>query len=111
MLAAGWPVVVDGSFSRVRERDEARAFAGRMGVAHVVLWCQAPREVVTERLRRRAHDRHEVSDGRVELLAQHWGQYEVDDASRSHVLGIDTSELIDAQLERAGDLLPALHHA
>ena len=110
MLAAGWPVVVDGSFSHARERDEARALARRVGVPPVVLWCQAPREVIAERLRRRADDRREVSDGRVELLAQHWSQYETDQ-DRSDVLAIDTTKPIDAELERAADLLPPLHHA
>jgi uncharacterized protein len=109
MLAAGWPVVVDGSFSHARERDEARALAGRMGVPHVALRCQAPREIIADRLRRRARDRHEVSDGRVELLAQHLSQYEADDGP--DVLGIDTTKPIDAELERGGALLPPLHHA
>jgi hypothetical protein len=61
-------------------------------------------------LQRRAHDRHEVSDGRVELLAQHWSQYETD-RGRSDVLEVDTTKPVDGELERGGHLLPALHHA
>ena len=109
LLRAGWPVIVDGAFRTPAERDEARALARRLGVPHVVLWCQAPREVIAERLRRRARDRHEVSDGRLELLEQHWTHYEAD-RLESDLLEIDTTLSTDVQMERAGALLPALHH-
>ena len=98
MLAAGWPVVVDGSFSHVRERDEARALARRLGVPHVVLWCRAPREVIAERLRRRARDRHEVSDGRLELLAPHRARYETP-AAEPGVIRLDTTGDSDRAVE------------
>jgi uncharacterized protein len=75
-LAAGWSVIVDGSFSTATERRQARALAERLGLPFSVLWCEAPDEVIAARLRRRIGDRHEVSDGREELLATHRARYE-----------------------------------
>ena len=73
---AGWPVIVDGSFSRKSERAEVRALAERLGVAHATVWCDAGDRVIAKRLERRARDAGEVSDGRVELLAEHRARYE-----------------------------------
>jgi len=76
LLAAGLVVIVDGSFSTRAERDRARAVAWRLGVPFTALWCDAPEAVIRLRLRAREGDRHEVSDGREELLAAHRARYE-----------------------------------
>ncbi len=90
LLRAGWPVIVDGSFSHAAERAEARAVADRHGVPFAVLWCDAPDEALVERLRSRSEDRHEVSDGREELLAEHRARYE-SPARELGVVRLDTS--------------------
>jgi len=90
LLRAGWPVIVDGAFSRAEERAEARAVAGRARVAFGILWCDAPDEVLGGRLRERSRDRHEVSDGREELLASHRARYEPP-TSEPGVIRLDTS--------------------
>jgi aminoglycoside phosphotransferase family enzyme/predicted kinase len=90
LLEAGWPVIVDGSFSHAAERAEIRAVAERHGVPSTVLWCDAPDPVLLERLRARDADRHEVSDGRAELLAEHRARYEAP-AGEPDVIRLDTS--------------------
>jgi uncharacterized protein len=90
LLRAGWPVILDGSFSRAAERDEARAVAARVGVPCAVLWCDAPDAVLTERLRHRARRGDEVSDGREELLAEHRARYESPEGEPG-VIRVDTS--------------------
>jgi predicted kinase len=90
LLGSGWPVIVDGSFSHRAERAEARAVADRHGVPFSVLWCDAPDPVLAERLRARDEDRHEVSDGREELLASHREAYETP-AGEPGVIRLDTS--------------------
>jgi uncharacterized protein len=90
LLAARWPVILDGSFGTVAERDEARALAARHGAPAVVLWCEAPDAVIAARLRRRAADPHEVSDGREALLARHRGRYEPP-AAEPRVIRIDAA--------------------
>jgi aminoglycoside phosphotransferase family enzyme/predicted kinase len=87
---AGWPVVLDGSFSGVAERQAARDLAARLGVPHAVLWCDAPDAVIARRLRRRADDPREISDGREEILARHRARYEAP-ADEADVIVIDTA--------------------
>jgi aminoglycoside phosphotransferase family enzyme/predicted kinase len=99
LLAAGWPVVIDGSFSFAKERRHARELAERRGLACRTLWCDAPEGIIARRLRQRATDRHEVSDGREELLAQHRAQYEPP-RGEPDVVVIDTGEEAPADLER-----------
>jgi len=90
LLRAGWPVIADGAFSHAAERVEARAVADRHRAPFTVLWCDAPDEVLVERLRRRSGDRHEVSDGREELLAPHRARYETP-AAEPGVIRLDTT--------------------
>jgi predicted kinase len=90
LLSAGWSVVLDGAFSRLAQRDQARATAARAGVPAAVIWCDAPDRVLAERLRRRALDPNEVSDARVDLLTQHRAQYESPDREPD-VVRVDTT--------------------
>lgn len=99
LLRAGWPVIVDGSFSHVAERAQARAVAERHGLPFAVLWCDAPGEVLLERLRRRGEDRHEVPAGRVELLAEHRARYE-SPAHEPGVIRLNTSGEAEGAVER-----------
>ena len=68
MLAAGWPVIVDGSFS-TSQSARRRARRPTPGVPFTVLWCDAPDEVLGAATSA-ARGPHEVSDGRGELLAR-----------------------------------------
>jgi aminoglycoside phosphotransferase family enzyme/predicted kinase len=99
MLASGWPVIVDGAFSHASERADARALTSRARAPLTVVWCDAPDAVITERLRRRASERHEVSDGRVELLAAHRRGYETPE-HEAEVVRIDTTLPLGSQVER-----------
>lgn len=97
LLAAGWPVIVDGSFSKAGERRDARDLAACMGVRFTALWCEAPEDVVARRLRERAGDHREVSDGRPDLLGQHRRRYEPP-AGEADVVRVDTAVAADASL-------------
>ncbi len=68
LLAAGWPVVLDGVFGRRAERAAARALARRRGVPFRIVWCDAPVSELRRRLRARARGGRDLSDARVELL-------------------------------------------
>jgi aminoglycoside phosphotransferase family enzyme/predicted kinase len=107
LLGAGWPVIVDGSFSRVAERTAARALADRHSLPFAVLWCDAPDDVLAERLRSRSEDQHEVSDGREELLAEHRARY-VSPAGEPHVIRLDTTSGADRAVAR---VVSAMDHS
>jgi aminoglycoside phosphotransferase family enzyme/predicted kinase len=100
LLRARWPVIVDGTFSHAEERTEARALADRHGVPFTALWCDAPDAVLVPRLRARAAERSDVSDGREELLAPQRARYE----SPAHERGV-------VRVDSAGDLGPAIEAA
>jgi hypothetical protein len=99
-LVAGWPVVLDGSFSHAAERGAARALAARLGFPFAVLWCDAPDAEIEARLSRRVGDRFEVSDGRPELLPTHRARYE-SPAEEPGVTRIDTTGDAEHAVERA----------
>ncbi|MBL0427629.1 AAA family ATPase [Ramlibacter alkalitolerans] len=69
LLRAGWPVVLDAAFLRRAERDAARTLARTEGVPFAILDCEAPPEVLRERLRTRTGDASEADVGVLELLA------------------------------------------
>ena len=96
--------VVDGTFSSAAERRAAAAVAREVGAGFGVVWCEVSDEVIFERLRRRAHDRLEVSDGREELLAQHRARYEPP-VGEPGVVQVDAARDLVAEVERVLPLL------
>jgi aminoglycoside phosphotransferase family enzyme/predicted kinase len=106
VLEAGWSVVLDGSFSRVDQRDEARRIAQQRGLAHATLWCDAPDAVIAERLARRAAEPLEISDGHSQLLPEHRARYEPPDGERNVVrVETDREPVIDRVAEALRPLL------
>lgn len=68
LLAAGLPVVLDAAFLRADERAQARAVADAAGVPFAILACEAPIEVLRERLRARRGDASEADVAVLEAL-------------------------------------------
>jgi predicted kinase len=104
LLRAGWNVIVDGAFPRAADRERAGATAREAGVPFTVLWCDPPDDALADRLRARAGDAAEVSDGRVELLADHRRSYE-SPANEPGTIRLDTSGEAAALLARAREAL------
>lgn len=69
-LRAGWPVVLDAAFLRAGERQAARDLAGALGVAFSILDCEAPLDVLRERLAQRRGDASEADVTVLESLAR-----------------------------------------
>jgi uncharacterized protein len=105
LLDAGWPVLLDGAFPSLAQRNLAREVAARAGIPFIVIWCDAPDSVLADRLRRRAEQPGEVSDAGVDLLPQHRAQYESPDRE-PQVIRIDTTAGPDAAVREA---MRALH--
>jgi aminoglycoside phosphotransferase family enzyme/predicted kinase len=64
-LEAGWPVILDAAFLHRAERAQALALAGALGVPFSIIDCQAPPQVLRERLQARRGD---ASEANVEVL-------------------------------------------
>jgi uncharacterized protein len=86
--AAG--VILDASFKSAAERARVRELAGEKGARVVFIQCLCPREVVQERLRRRADNAAAISDGRPELLDLQMEDFEALNEADQPRLDIDT---------------------
>jgi uncharacterized protein len=67
-LQAGWPVILDAAFLKRDERSAARALAAAEGVPFAILACEAPEDVLQDRLRSRQGDASEADLAVLEKL-------------------------------------------
>ena len=76
LLTSGWSVILDGVFGRRAEREAVRALTREVGVPIRIIWCDAPEEVLRDRIRRRTADAEDLSEGRDDLLDLQKARYE-----------------------------------
>lgn len=67
-LRAGFPVVLDAAYLKRSERDGAAALARELGVPFFIVACEAPPDVLRERLRSRTGDASEADEAVLERL-------------------------------------------
>ena len=67
-LGSGYPVVIDAAFLRRHERERALALATGLGVPLTIVACEAPPEVLRQRLRTRKGDASEADEAVLERL-------------------------------------------
>lgn len=80
-LAGTSTVVLDGSYSRVSDRDTVRARARTMEAQPRFFYCYCSPEVTRQRLALRAVDSTAVSDGRWEIYQYQQGSFEWPDTA------------------------------
>ncbi|WP_197408010.1 bifunctional aminoglycoside phosphotransferase/ATP-binding protein [Lampropedia cohaerens] len=73
-LRCGWSVVVDAAFLRQRQRAAFRLLAQRLQLPFTILWCEAPPEVLRQRIAKRRAQSQDPSEATPELVAaqQQW---------------------------------------
>jgi len=87
LLADGWTVLVDAAFLRAAERAEFAALAQSAGVPFHVLACEAPVEVLRERITERQTRGVDASEATVEVLEKQLGWLEpLTDVERARCL-------------------------
>jgi hypothetical protein len=90
---SGRLAILDASFARRRQRDEARAWAVRRGIEARLVEVRCPREVALERLRRRAARGSDPSDVGPEFLDVSLARFEPpEEWPPERRFAIDTSE-------------------
>jgi aminoglycoside phosphotransferase family enzyme/predicted kinase len=116
-LSAGISVIIDASFKKEIDRQEAWALARQANADFLVMECRVEEEEAKRRLARRPTDGSEPSDGRWELFAD-----QKEDFERVEGMGPDFHLLLNTQasveecfgvifqhlLQKAGRELPAL---
>jgi aminoglycoside phosphotransferase family enzyme/predicted kinase len=99
VLQSGRPVAIDASFRSLEHREAARQLARDLGVPFLFVECQAPSDIVRERLRQRDKE-PSVSDARAEFLDDFVASWEpVDELDPSEHLVLDTSGSIEENVE------------
>jgi aminoglycoside phosphotransferase family enzyme/predicted kinase len=68
ILQAGYPVILDAAFLRHDERQAALALARKLGVPFTIVYCEAPPEVLRQRLLERRGDASEADLAVLERL-------------------------------------------
>jgi predicted kinase len=104
-LAQGRPVIADATFTRRDERARIAAVAERYGCPFVILDCEAPADVVRERLEKRA--RSGIAEAEPALSDAGWDVYLSQAASAQPLdpdeprLRVDTAGEVERVVERA----------
>lgn len=91
-LRKGKAVIIDASFKKRRDREQARAVAGQCLADFFVVECVCPEPVIRKRLEKRLADRSEASDGRWEIFEAQKSDFEkiTESEGPSHLIA-DTS--------------------
>ena len=73
LLTQGWRVIVDAAFLRQHERQAFADLAEAQGVPFAILACEAPVEVLRERIRARQAAGSDASEATLAVLEQQLG--------------------------------------
>jgi predicted kinase len=91
LLGGGKSVILDGSFKKQPDRATARNLAQKTQADFLFIECSSSDEEIQQRLARRAREKNEPSDGRVELLAEQKKDYDpVEGFDSGLYLSLDT---------------------
>ncbi len=92
-LERGRTVILDATYLRGLDRENARALAAETGAKFLIAHCELPEELTRERLAQRATDEGRVSDGRWEIyLAQRNEVVPFSASESSSVVRIDSRQ-------------------
>ncbi len=70
ILLAGFPVVIDATFLQANQRSEFRSLAQQLQLPMNIVHCEAPLEVLQQRIRQRASQTENVSEADLLVLQQ-----------------------------------------
>lgn len=98
LLEAGLPVVVDATCLNAAQRAPLCAIAAGLGVRAVIVACDAPRELLAERVANRLAEGSDPSDADSEVIARQIAEREWPAPSEADaVIAVDTSQTVDPE--------------
>jgi uncharacterized protein len=99
-LMSGHSVILEGSFMRAVDRQQARELAALCQSEVFFILCSCPAEETLRRLARRATDNEAISNGRQEILMAQQQVFEpISDLPEVPVLILDTNRPLETILE------------
>lgn len=107
MLNAGQPVILDATFGRRSDREQAIALANETGADYFFLECVLTDSLIREYLSRREKETS-VSDGRLEILTPQMKEFEPPtEITSGHRITLDMSRPVDAGVRQIMDFVTA----
>jgi predicted kinase len=111
ILHAGFPVVIDATYLKREQRDNAAQVAEATGTPFLILDCQAPEAVIESWLAQRQADNADPSDATLEVVkAQQASREPLDAEEQKHSKRVETQESasMDQLIEQIRQHLPGL---
>jgi uncharacterized protein len=109
LLDGGAPrVILDASFKSTGERELVRELAREKEARTAFVFCHCSKEVVRERLLKRADNSSAISDGRLELLDLQMGDFEPLTDADQPLLRLDTSQDLEKVLQKVNSFMDGL---
>ena len=96
LLTAGHHVVLDAAFLQTKQRVCARSVASSLGVDSVLVYAEAPVDVLRSRIEKRARRKDEASEADLEVLEHQLAAAELP-RSEDMSLNVDTSGELDIE--------------
>ena len=97
-------VVLDGSYSKQRDRNQVKRLTEEVGAGVVFIFCTCSDGEVRRRLELRAKDTEAVSDGSWEVYLHQKNNFEIPDASEEYqCFRLNTEEAIGTLLARLAE--------
>lgn len=107
-LAKGKSVILDATFSKKKGRLVAKDIAKGEGAVFLCIEVTCPEELIRSRMDKRMIDGSDVSDGRWEIFPEHKSSFEeINEFSDDEHFIVDTSEDVEAELEKILELIRA----
>ena len=95
VIKDGYPVIIDGSFSKRWQRDLVRGLSSELQISYFFLYTKCPYELLLERLEKR----QDISDGRPEILDDQIKAFEIpDELPQEFLLEVDTQKPFDYEV-------------
>jgi predicted kinase len=101
-------VILDASFKSAAERARVRETAREKKARAAFVFCYCPKEVVRERLLKRADSSCAISDGRLELLDLQMEDFEALTEADKPLLKLDTGKGLEKMLREVNEFLDGL---
>jgi predicted kinase len=76
VVAGGFPLVIDATFLRHRDREAMGAFAAERGLPRLIVSCRAPADTLRRRIRERCRIGTDPSDADVAVMEEQRAQEE-----------------------------------
>jgi len=108
-FAAGEGAILDATFHRWFRREIIFELAQKHGVPIVLIHCQSRDEVIRERLRKRAEEGRDLSDGRWEIYVKQKAVFDpLVEVPRGNCLVLDTAAPLEALVPEVEGFLSAV---